>query len=230
MAGSSMYDQYEGAARDAASTYGIPWDIFKAQITQESGWNPYAVGTSGEYGLGQLKQDAANEVNSNRYDPVSNLRGAAAYLSKQFKATGNWYDALRSYNAGAGGAAKSPANGAAYAEKILKAANYSADGKPVAGTGAANDPTLTDFEKSIAVDPSTIIQESFKKAWDAAKYVLGYSPPAALVASMATGDSIPWTNSEWFFQAIIYLVGAAIIVSLIWSSVSSIFNMRPAAQ
>lgn len=101
----SDYQTYSGYGKQFASQYGIPWPIFAGLIQQESGWNAWPTGYNDggqAVGFGQLHAGAAKDVGVNRYDPIQNLKGAAAYLSQQYKATGNWTDALAAYNEGIG--------------------------------------------------------------------------------------------------------------------------------
>jgi len=112
----SYFDQYSGAAGGYASQYGIPKPVFFGLIQQESSWNPYAIGDSGAaFGFGQLHAGAASDVGVNRFDPLGNLQGAAAYLSKQYNKYGNWTDALSAYNQGHAGTSA----GLSYANSVL---------------------------------------------------------------------------------------------------------------
>ncbi len=217
--GSVYKDQYETAAKSAAASFGIPEQIFLSLVQQESGWNPNALGTAGEWGFTQLKQGAADEVNANRYDPISNLKGGAAYLAKQFKATGSWSEALRAYNQGYTGAQRDPNAGKQYASEVLtRAQSMGYDGK--------NATTPTD-DVPFVVDPSQIMGQSFGQAWDMVRKALGYSPPAALAVGAATGENIPLAAgvAEWFTSSIVYILAFAIIIALAWSSMQSLFQM-----
>jgi len=119
----SYFDQYSGAAAQDAAQFGIPQDIFFGMIQTESNWNPFAVGDSGQaIGFGQLHAGAATDVGVNRFDPLGNLQGAAAYLSQQYHKFGNWTDALAAYNQGSGATGQAWQNGLSYAQKVLNAA------------------------------------------------------------------------------------------------------------
>lgn len=100
-----MVDLRQTAAQ-IAGQYGIPVDLFLAQINQESGWNPAAVSSAGAIGLGQLMPGTAQELGVDPRDPVQNLTGAARYLSQQYKKFGDWRTALAAYNAGPGAVQK----------------------------------------------------------------------------------------------------------------------------
>lgn len=121
------FGQYSGAAAGYADQYGIPQSVLFGVISQESNWNPYAVGDNGAaYGFGQLHAGAASDVGVNRFDPLGNLQGTAAYLSQQFKRFGNWTDALGAYNQGAGNYNNSSALN--YASSVLDKAKQFLNG------------------------------------------------------------------------------------------------------
>src|SRR5574337_24351 len=122
--------QLASLALIAATNAGVPPDIFNSLVTQESGWNAYAVGNAGEIGLSQLKPGTANDLGVNAYDPAQNLVGGANYLSQMYQKMGNWYDALRGYNAGYSGAMQNPNAGSSYAAAILSRAGYDPSASP----------------------------------------------------------------------------------------------------
>jgi hypothetical protein len=97
---------YRQMAADAARRYGIPVDLFLAQINQESRFNPQAVSPAGAIGLGQIMPGTAKELGVDPRDPVQNLEGSARYLSQQYKKFGDWGTALAAYNAGPGAVSK----------------------------------------------------------------------------------------------------------------------------
>ncbi len=121
---------WSDTASQAAAAYGVPANIFSALINQESGWQPYALGSSGEVGFTQLMPNTAASLGVNAWDPISNLYGGASYLSSLFKKYGNWTDALAAYNAGT----PSSNAGQSYAANILKVAGYTG----TAATAATN--------------------------------------------------------------------------------------------
>lgn len=116
MAAPEWIETLIGAAADTAR---VPVEILRALVEKESGFDPNAIGNAGEFGLAQLKDAAAAEVGVNRYSPADNVLGGALYLRKQYDATGNWYDALRAYNAGPSAAAGNLEAGRAYAADVL---------------------------------------------------------------------------------------------------------------
>lgn len=93
-------------ADQAATRYGIPTDLFRRLIKQESGWNQGAVSSKGAIGLGQLMPNTAQELGVDPNDPAQNLDGAARYLSQHYQTFGDWPTALAAYNSGAGNVRK----------------------------------------------------------------------------------------------------------------------------
>lgn len=132
MALSDLRDKYLPLANSIADQYGIPSQIFSAVIEKESGWNPTAIGTKGEKGLGQLMPSNVKYYNVNPFDPKENLRAAAAILSDNFIKAGNWTEALARYNAGNNFKA-----GLGYANDIMSKVEGSTDTylKSIANTG-----------------------------------------------------------------------------------------------
>lgn len=93
--------ELQSIADDKAQEYGIPPELFRAMITQESGWNPRIVSNKGAAGLGQLMPGTAAGLGvKDRFDPEANLDGSARYLKAQYDRFGSWELALAAYNAG----------------------------------------------------------------------------------------------------------------------------------
>ncbi len=101
--------------------------VIIAVIAVESGGNPQLKGSAGEIGLMQLTQAALTDVN-NYYgfvfsqadlkNPIPNILAGTVFLRMQYHRMGNWYDAIRAYNAGEAGAKSSPTKSKTYAEKV----------------------------------------------------------------------------------------------------------------
>ena len=91
---------YLGAAKTAASRYGVPVGLFLKLVTQESNWNPVAVSHKGAIGLAQLMPATARKLGVDPRDPRQNLEGGARYLAQQYRRFGSWRLALAAYNAG----------------------------------------------------------------------------------------------------------------------------------
>lgn len=138
---------YQATAVSVANKYGIPPGLFEGLIGHESGWKPYAVGSAGEIGLGQVKPTTGEEVGIyNLYSPESNLEASARYLKKQFNKFGNWFDALRAYNRGPGDYTNP--KGTTYANAVLaNARNYGYDTTTQAQTGPGLNVTITPGDK-----------------------------------------------------------------------------------
>lgn len=137
---------YELQATIAAAQYGIPPGIFKSLVNVESGWNPNALGTSGERGLTQLMPGTAKDMGVTDFKNMSTeeqLGKGAKYLSQQYSKFGNWRTALGAYNAGPGNYRA----GMGYADKVLR------------GAGEGNNVTVT-ASNSITVntpaDPTAV--------------------------------------------------------------------------
>lgn len=111
---------YQPVAESVAAEYGIPANIFTSMIEKESGWNPRAVGTSGDIGLGQLTPVIykSDQYKTNPWNPLDNLRTSAKLLRDEFNRLGSWRDALAAYNSGW----NPNARGYAYADDILSKA------------------------------------------------------------------------------------------------------------
>jgi|GEM_PF-5691798 len=67
--------KYAPMAAAAARKYGIPEDLFKRLVQQESNWNPRARSRVGAYGLAQLMPATARYLRVNPRDPKQNLEG-----------------------------------------------------------------------------------------------------------------------------------------------------------
>jgi soluble lytic murein transglycosylase-like protein len=98
--------KYSAMAAAAARKYGIPVDLFKKLVQQESNWNPRARSHAGAIGLAQLMPFTAKQLGVNPHDPKQNLEGGARYLKQQHRKFGTWRLALAAYNAGPGAVQK----------------------------------------------------------------------------------------------------------------------------
>ena len=87
----------------AERQYALPHGLLDALIWTESRYNPLALSKAGAAGLGQLMPATARELGViNRYDPSSNLSGAARYLRQLLDRFGVVHLAIAAYNAGPG--------------------------------------------------------------------------------------------------------------------------------
>ncbi len=106
--GYTIVPRYSGAykgtylpmAEAAARKYGIPEDLFKRLVQQESNWNPNAKSPKGALGLAQLMPQTARGLGVNPRKPMENLDGGARYLKQQYNRFRSWKLALAAYNAG----------------------------------------------------------------------------------------------------------------------------------
>jgi soluble lytic murein transglycosylase-like protein len=99
----------------AERQYALPPGLLDALIWTESRYNPLALSKAGAAGLGQLMPRTAQALGvGNRYDPLTNIAGAARYLRTLLDRFGMVHLAIAAYNAGPGAVARSgriPTNG-----------------------------------------------------------------------------------------------------------------------
>lgn len=101
---------YGQAALNAATTYGVPPDLFFRMVSQESAWNPYAVSGAGAAGLTQVMPNTASDPGYGvapmpsgwQNDPQAQLNFGAQYLRSMYDRFGSWDLALAAYNSGVG--------------------------------------------------------------------------------------------------------------------------------
>ena len=94
--------QYDSIIEKAAVSAAVEPNLLRAVIVVESGFNSRAVSKKGAVGLMQLMPATATRFGvSNRYDPMQNIRGGAAYLKFLMDRIGHDVRlALAAYNAG----------------------------------------------------------------------------------------------------------------------------------
>ncbi len=110
---STAYKSVRHLIREAATTHGLEYDLVKAVIATESGFNTRAVSPKGAVGLMQLMPDTAKRfgVRPARHetlqerltDPRTNVQAGTRYLAWLLKTfNGDVQLALAAYNAGEG--------------------------------------------------------------------------------------------------------------------------------
>src|SRR6202167_3592162 len=94
--------RYDAIIEHAAVSSALEPNLLRAVIVVESGFNSRAVSKRGAVGLMQLMPATASRFGvSNRYDPIQNIRGGAAYLKFLMDRFGHDMRlALAAYNAG----------------------------------------------------------------------------------------------------------------------------------
>lgn len=102
VAGPEVYIQM---AREAARRYGVPEDLFCAQIQAESGWNPNADNGVAR-GIAQFTDETAAGFGIDPFDPAQALDAAAKYDRGLYDKFGSWDLAFAAYNAGPGNVEK----------------------------------------------------------------------------------------------------------------------------
>jgi len=119
--------QWRGAIDLAGKKYNINKHILASLIWTESRFNPAAVSSAGAVGLTQIRSVAAQDLNivfsSIVNNPGLQIDAGAAFLRMQIdRSGGDLYTGLRSYNAGAAGAAQNAMLAAGYALEIMQGA------------------------------------------------------------------------------------------------------------
>ena len=129
-------DQIKALVISKANQFGINSNVALAQIQRESGFNPNAVGSSGERGLAQFMPGTwtrfSSESFDNAFDPEKNLNAWGGYMTYLYTLFGGDYSyMLTGYNGGEGhltnpGKYGPPSQAAQnYAQAILSQANVS---------------------------------------------------------------------------------------------------------
>lgn len=92
--------EYVALATDAAKRYGVPVNLFLAQIQLESNWNPNAVSEAGAQGIAQFMPDTAAGWGIDPFNPAEALDASAHYMANLYEMFGDWNYALAGYNGG----------------------------------------------------------------------------------------------------------------------------------
>ncbi len=98
---------FMSAIATAADRHGLDPKLLHALVVVESAYRNEACSPVGACGLAQLMPGTAAELGvRDRFDPVENLSGGAAYLATQMLRFGDLRLALAAYNAGPGRVAR----------------------------------------------------------------------------------------------------------------------------
>lgn len=107
-----------------AAEYGLPWQLVRAVCWVESGFDPNAISSTGDYGLMQVSYINHGWLGlENPLDPEANLRAGCSILKTALdNSGGDFTKALMRYNRGGGYAMSQWAQGiysTAYTDKVL---------------------------------------------------------------------------------------------------------------
>lgn len=92
--------QYIAMATAAAQKYGVPVNLFLAQIQLESNWDPNAVSAAGAQGIAQFMPETAAGWGIDPFNPEQALDASAHYMKNLYEMFGDWNYALAGYNGG----------------------------------------------------------------------------------------------------------------------------------
>jgi hypothetical protein len=94
---------YESLIQNASQKYGVPANLIKAVIKQESGGHNDRVSNKGAGGLMQLMPKTAASLGvTNVWDPAQNIDAGTRYLAQAIKTNNSIPLGLAAYNAGQG--------------------------------------------------------------------------------------------------------------------------------
>lgn len=101
-------EKYIAYAKKVESDKGIPQNLLVGLLGAESAFREDIItgkklSSAGAIGIGQFMPKTAKEYGIDPLDPYASIEAAGKYLTKSYKALGNWDDALRSYNMGVQG-------------------------------------------------------------------------------------------------------------------------------
>jgi hypothetical protein len=91
---------------EASQRYGVPEEMIRRVIQQESGFQEGVVSEAGAIGYMQLMPGTAEALGVNPYNGSENIMGGTQYLAQQYAKFGSWEKALAAYNAGPGAVEK----------------------------------------------------------------------------------------------------------------------------
>ncbi len=123
----------------SAGQYGVPANLFAAQLAQESSLNPNAFNaSSGASGIAQFMPGTAAQFGvTNPFDPTQAVPAAAGYMSQLYQRTGSWLGALTGYGT-------LPSNPANYTASQAQLAGLASSIDAQGGQGGSFNPFAND--------------------------------------------------------------------------------------
>lgn len=218
--GVSIYGQQ---ALSAATTYGVPPDLFFRMISQESRWNPGAVSPVGALGLTQVMPNTAadpgygvNPMPSGwESDPQAQLNFGAEYLSVMYDKYGSWDLALAAYNAGPGsvdsaGGVPNNTETQNYVSKIY--GGWTSAGSPTGGlsstysdaVGTSADPGTPGGMTPVSAATSSSSATAGQATWDEPSVAYNAEYPYNRVIETGSGHVIEMDDTPGGERIMIY--------------------------
>lgn len=118
---------WRSAIDKAAQRHNVNKNLLAAILYKESSFNPDAIGSKGEIGLGQFLPIAAEDIGRDISELIGNpeiqIDSSAALIALNLKRTGgDTWTTVRAYNVGIGKAKQDSTAGLAYAVDIMETA------------------------------------------------------------------------------------------------------------
>jgi tape measure domain-containing protein len=100
------YEAVQAQFEKSGAAHGVPAELLRAQVKQESGFNPRIGSSAGAYGFSQFIEGTANQYGlKDRSDPIASIEAQAKMMGEKIKQYGGRLDlALAAYNGGDKGA------------------------------------------------------------------------------------------------------------------------------
>jgi hypothetical protein len=161
VSGGTTMSALQQTANTVASLFGIPSNLFTAQINAESGFNPNAVNaSSGATGIAQFIPSTVQSINNqqnitfNPNNPTQSLYQAGYLDANDLVASnGNWVQALEDYGTLPSNASTASLNPAQ--TSLYNIANALDGGSSVSSQGAAGTDTSTPVASSTTTPASS---------------------------------------------------------------------------
>lgn len=91
---------YDTWIRKYGAQFGVPPELLRRMVRQESGGNINAVSPKGARGIAQFMPGTATKYKVDVNDPESSIRGMAQYMRDNYNKLGSWEKAAAGYNWG----------------------------------------------------------------------------------------------------------------------------------